>query len=311
MVDAIQNFTQMARHFDPLISVEDIYQAGRNVVTANLIQLLLGLPARVTPSIFAYSMLYPCSDNYLDDPNISTITKVPFNQRFRRRLMGEEVESANIQESNINALIGMIESEWDRAKYPQVYESLLSIHSAQVHSLELAATETSPFEHNILGISFEKGGTSVMTDGYLAAGKLTLHQARVLFGFGAFTQLMDDLEDIRPDMLEKRASLFSVTAPFWKLDGLTNRFFHFGHNVVSNLNVFTASDIPLLSELITTCIDPMLLNTVSQSAEFFSKACLAGLETHIPFRFSVLTKQHKKLAHHKLDMSRLMEAFLM
>ncbi len=46
-----------------------------------------------------------------------------------------------------------------------------------------------------------------MTDGYLAAGKLTLHQARVLFGFGAFTQLMDDLEDIRPDMLEKTRKL--------------------------------------------------------------------------------------------------------
>jgi hypothetical protein len=55
LVDAIQNFTQMAREFDPQISAEDIYQAGRNVATANLIQLLLGLPVKVTPSIFAYS----------------------------------------------------------------------------------------------------------------------------------------------------------------------------------------------------------------------------------------------------------------
>jgi hypothetical protein len=310
-VDAIQYFEQMARQFDPQISAGDIFQAGRNVVTANLIQRLLGLPVRVTPSIFAYSMLYPYTDNYLDDPTVSTGTKVAFNQRFRLRLMGETVEPANASEATINTLISMIETEWDRAEFPHVYESLLSIYSAQVRSLDLVAPGVSPFERDILGISFEKGGTSVLTDGYLAAGTLTSNQARILFGFGAFTQLMDDLEDIRPDMLEKRASLFSITAPFWKLDSLSNRFFHFGHTVISDLNAFNGPDVPILSELMSTCVDPMLLNTVGQSMEFFSKNFLAQLETHLPFRFAVLNKQQKKLAHQKLDKSRLMEVFLL
>jgi hypothetical protein len=311
IVDAIQDFTRMARQFDPLISTEDIYQAGRNVATANLIQMLLGLSVKVTPSIFAYSMLYPYTDNYLDDPKIPDKTKAAFNQRFRRRLMGEVVDPVNAYETTINSLIAMIESEWDRTNFPHVYESLLAIHNAQTRSLELVAPGVSPFERNILGISFEKGGTSVMTDGYLVAGNLAYDQARILFGFGAFTQLMDDLEDIRQDKLEKRASLFSVTAPFWKLDSLSNCFFHFGHTVMGDLNAFCSPDISTLAELMDTIVDPILLNTVAQSAEFYSKDQLSSLETHLPFRFAVLNKQRSRLAHQKLDSSRLIEAFLM
>jgi hypothetical protein len=310
LVEGIQSFARMARQFDSRISAEDIYQAGRNVMTANFIQLLLGMPVRVTPSIFAYSMLYPYTDNYLDDPSVSTATKVAFNQRFRKRLKGEVVEPANAYETTINTLIGMIESEWDRIGYPQVYASLLAIHSAQTHSLSLVAPGVSPFERDILGISFEKGGTSVLADGYLAAGNLTQDQARILFGFGAFTQLMDDLEDIHADSLEKRASLFTMTAPFWKLDALTQRFFHFGHRVISDLNAFTGEDVPILSELMAACIDPILLNTAGQSAEFYSKDGLARMQTHLPFRFAVVNKQRKKLARQKLDMARLMELFL-
>ncbi len=36
----------------------------------DVLQLLLGIPVRVTPAIFAYSMLYPYGDNCLDDPAI-------------------------------------------------------------------------------------------------------------------------------------------------------------------------------------------------------------------------------------------------
>ena len=107
-------FARMARDFDAGITVEDIYQACRNVITANFIQMLLGIQVRVTPSIFAYSMLYPYTDNYLDDPQISASTKMAFNQRFRERLLGKPIEPANLSESTVLRLIEMIEQEWDR-----------------------------------------------------------------------------------------------------------------------------------------------------------------------------------------------------
>src|SRR5688572_5851656 len=65
-----EEFVRLARTFDPTLSGEDIYQAGRNAWTANGLQWLLGLAVQITPSILAYSLLYPYTDNYLDDPAI-------------------------------------------------------------------------------------------------------------------------------------------------------------------------------------------------------------------------------------------------
>ena len=78
-------FAQTARRFDTSIAGSDIFQAMRNVWTMNCVQLLLGLPIRLTPAVFAYSMLYPYTDNYLDDPTVSEETKQTFNERFGRK----------------------------------------------------------------------------------------------------------------------------------------------------------------------------------------------------------------------------------
>ena len=63
------------------MEVYDIFQAIRNVWIMNSIQILYNMEVKLTPSIFAYSMLYPYSDNYLDDANISVGEKVEFNKK--------------------------------------------------------------------------------------------------------------------------------------------------------------------------------------------------------------------------------------
>jgi hypothetical protein len=311
IMDSALLFFRMARDFDPRIPVEDIYQAGRNVITANLIQLLLGLPVQVTPSLFAYSMLYPYTDNYLDDPEIPYIEKKTFNQKFRSRLTGGILDPGNFHEKIIDSLIRMIESEWDRQNFPMVYESLLTIHTAQCKSLDLVAPYISPYEKDILGITFEKGGTSVLTDGFLVAGNLTYSQARTLFGFGAFTQLMDDMEDISSDIRDDRASLFSVSAPFWKLDSLCNRFFHFGRQTINDLDMFPGLYVKQVTDLITKCIDPMLLGSIGRSIDYFTRLYIQTLETHLPFRFASIEKQREKLKRYKPQILQLVEASVM
>ncbi|NMB90511.1 MAG: hypothetical protein GYA17_19280, partial [Chloroflexi bacterium] len=235
LVDVSALFARLARSFDPAISDADIYQASRNVMTMNFIQLLLGLPVEMTPAIFAYSMLYPYTDNYLDDPGIEDGTKRAFNQHFYQRLNGEMVAPANAMEKIIYDLIEMIEWQYDRRTYPQVYDSLLAIYTAQARSLALCHPGAAPYELDVLGISFEKGGTSVLADGYLVAGDLTPEQARLTFGYGAFTQLMDDLEDTRPDRDRGWQTVFSQTAGRWPLDALTSRCMHFGDVMVDQM----------------------------------------------------------------------------
>jgi len=85
---------RQARRFDAAVSIADILQASRNAWTACGLQLLLGKSMRLTPSIFAYSMLYPYTDNYLDDPAVSPEQKAGFGARFGRRLNGEPCEPA-------------------------------------------------------------------------------------------------------------------------------------------------------------------------------------------------------------------------
>jgi len=83
------DLASQARRLDNSVSTSDILQACRNAWTACGLEALLGEPPRLTPPVFAYSMLYPYSDNYLDNPNISYEAKLRFSARFRLRLSGD------------------------------------------------------------------------------------------------------------------------------------------------------------------------------------------------------------------------------
>ena len=151
-------FAQTAHRLDPRVSGSDIFQAMRNVRTMNCLQLMLGHAIELTPAVFAYSMLYPYTDNYLDDPTLTTNEKSAFNERSGRRLAGEDVLPLNDRERAIFKLVGMIEGQFDRVRYPGLFPSLHAIHRAQCRSVRLLRRDASPYEVDVLDISFEKGG---------------------------------------------------------------------------------------------------------------------------------------------------------
>jgi hypothetical protein len=311
LVEALVKFAQMARRFDPQISSEDIYQAGRNVMTMNLLQLLLNLPVQITPAVFAYSMLYPYSDNYLDDPAISGQTKLTFGEHFKSRLNGEILTPANKREQTIFDLIDMVEGQFERALYPQVYQSLNAIHDAQQKSLRLLHANTSPYDTDVLGIVFEKGGTAVLADGYLVAGSLSPAEADFMFTYGAFTQLIDDLEDVRQDLKDGIMTLFSHSACFWPLDGLTNRTFVMGQKLLRRLDCFDSPAREPIKEILQKSINPLLIVSASDLAPYYTRSYLAELESHLPFHYSFLSKQRRKINRQKAALTRLAEILLL
>lgn len=308
--EIVLEFARMARSFDPQVSTENIYQASRNVWSMNIMQLLLGLPVQMTPSIFAYSMLYPYSDNYLDDPTIPLETKLAFNERFWRRLAGEDITPANRHERFISDLIGLIEGQFERSRHPQVFESLKAIHSAQARSLDLLRRNASPYEVNILSVCFEKGGTSVLADGYLVAGALTPEEQELMFFYGVFTQLMDDLEDIRQDLKEGRMTVFSQTAGHWPLDAVTNRMIHFGHHLLERLDRVDQPAASPFQRLIKKCLDPLLIASAGEGSSFYTRAYLRELETHIPVQFNFLQKQRRKFGRMNASIIDVVGAFV-
>jgi len=310
LIDASLEFARQARRFDPSISGEDIYQAARNVMSMNFIQILMDLPVEVTPPVFAYSMLYPYTDNYLDDPTISAQVKRDFNKRFLLRLRGESVRPANRHEEIISELVGMIEDTFPRGRFPLVWDSLVAIHKAQASSLKLTAAGASPYEADVLGITFEKGGTSVLADGYLVAGWVSPEEAAFFYGYGAFTQLMDDLEDVDSDRKEGRLTIFSQTAPHWTLDRLTNRTIHFGRSVMGLAMLFHSPAAQSFQSLIDWGLDPIMVDIIGRAGKYYSPEYIRELEHHQPFRFGVLRKQRAKLERHKLSLGKLVEILI-
>jgi hypothetical protein len=284
-----EEFVRRARAFDPRLSGEDIYQAGRNAWTANGLQWLLGLPVQTTPSILAYSLLYPYTDNYLDDPAITVSTKRAFNEHFRRRLEGEWMAPADAQERVIFDLVAMIEEQYSRSDHPAVFESLLDIHDAQSHSLKLMRPGAVPGEVDVLGLSFGKGGTSVLADGYLVSGSLTETQRAYTYGHGIFAQLLDDMEDVGQDSGDGRLTIYSQPAGHWPLDALANRTFRFGRKILMGLDCFNVGEP--VRQLIRRGADLLLIETIGRTKQYYTPDYLDELEAFSPFRFSFLKEQ--------------------
>jgi hypothetical protein len=291
--------TQLARWsrvFDPTLSMTDIVQASRNAWTACGLQPLLGAPVVLTPSILGYSLLYPYSDNYLDDESISAGQKLRFSQRFRRRLVGESLPAADEREHSMWTLIAMIEEQFPRALYPQVFDSLLAIHQAQERSISQLHTEESNGATSFLKLSCAKGGTSVLADACLARGFLHKEESRFAFEWGVLLQLGDDLQDVRDDMRRGSETLFSTLARNGRrLDELTLQLLHFSEKVARRLEGLPHGSATLKG-LLQMSWRSLIIRAVADSHEFFSSAFLQQAEQCSPFRFEFLRQRSDRLA---------------
>jgi len=306
---------RLARRFDPDVGTAEILQACRNAWAACGLQALFGLPMSVTPAIFAYSMLYPYSDNYLDDAAVSRERKLSFSAQFRRRLSGENLPAANSREETIWNLVSLIESGYARADYPELYASLLAIHRSQEESIRLLDRDqrcTWPGDNapdGVLPVVFAKGGTSVLVDAYLAAGSLTEPEAGFAFNWGVLLQLGDDLQDVREDSGNGLRTVFSSAAAGGSLDALTNRTLHFALRVMTRMDELTGAPEGLKDLLRRSSIS-LVVRAAGALRELYSDAYIAELETYSPFRFAFLASRREKLARHKGRLAKLFEAFL-
>jgi hypothetical protein len=298
MIDFTRTFVRQARSFDSQLQYEDIFQACRNAWIMAGLQLIMGIPMRVTPSVFAYSMLYPYTDNMIDHPGISNLEKLLFSERFRMRLAGMEVKPQNLIEASVYQLVEMIENEYSRTDYPEVFESLLSIHKAQTESIKLIQhPELS--ENETLKICLAKGGSSVLTDGFLIAGRLTSEQQNFLFGFGAYLQLLDDIQDVADDYQDGLMTVFSKSVHETPLDSKLNKTYWFGEEMMKSLDYFEGRHIALFKSLMRRSMDLFIAEAIAQNHNLFTRNYTAEFETHAPFHFEFIRKQKDRLTPYK------------
>jgi len=300
---------RQARLFDTNVSLTDVLQASRNAWTACGLQMLFGRPMGLTSSIFAYSMLYPYSDNYMDDPGVDADEKRGFSQRFARRLAGAEVEAANAREAAIWRLVGLIEDEYQRSEHSAVYASLGLIQNAQERSLLLMRNGSSA-QVDVARLSFAKGGTSVLADAYLAAGRPTPAQARFAFHWGVLLQLADDLQDVEEDRQAGLRTVFTQAAGHGTLDECTSRTLSFAHWVMGLLDELPGVNHGALSGLIRRSSLSLIVRSVGEAAELYSPEFLAAMEAQSPFRFAFLNESRRQFEARSGLLLQLFEAFL-
>lgn len=294
-VEATRQFVRRARDFDGHIEIADLHQALRNVWVMNSVQWLLELDVTCSSSVFAYSMLYPYTDNYLDDASLSHQQKAAFNRWLEGRLRGAGSTPPSLHESSLSDLVSLIEEEHDRRVARDVYDSLLAIHRAQTESLRQQAQQAELSERDLLQLSVRKGGTSVLAHGYLVNQTITRQDAELFFGYGVFLQLLDDLQDVAGDHQQRHATLFTETSRREPLDRLTSRVYHFMQNVLSRSPRFACSQGALIKELIERNCELLMLQAIAQHPELYTAEFLRRVEEFSPWPFSYLQTARRRL----------------
>lgn len=312
-------FARRSRQFDPELAMASIIQACRNAWTVCGLQPLLGEPAGITPSIVGYSLLYPYTDNYLDAQGEPSAAKREFCIRFRQRLRGAMLPPTGAHEAAVWALVEMVEGQYPRAQFPQVFDSMLAIHQAQEESIAQLTRKSfklrllrllrllrngwlrpeldgAPTAERILAISCAKGGTSVLADACLARGWVTEQESRLAFDWGALLQLGDDLQDVREDTRHGSATLFSSTvAKGEALDAIVCQLLNFSERVGAEMDDF-AHGSPALKNLLRTSWRSLIIAAIANSRELFTSEFVREMESTSQFRFSFLAKRHKRVS---------------
>lgn len=303
------DFARRARAFDAALSRADTIQACRNAWTACGLQPLLGAPMRITPSILAYSLLYPYTDNYLDAVDVRNGDKATFCRRFADRLRGREAPARNAHESSVWSLVAMIEGQFPQARFPRVYDSLLAIHQAQEESVAQLRADAPLSVDELLQLSIAKGGTSVLADACLARGWMTEEEAQFAFEWGVLLQLGDDLQDVHDDLQRGSTTLFTrAVERGMALDRLVLQLLGFCDYVAARME-----DLPgslRLKNLLRMSWRSLIIAAIADAHTFFSPGFLLEAERCSPFRFEFQRARRKYLSSRQGVFTSLFDLFV-
>ena len=305
-----EEFLEKVQKYEPDFPREDTGQALRNVWIMNLLQKAFGVTVSCTDGVFGYSMLYPYTDNFMDDPKISKGEKYLACDRLNRRLAGEKDTPRGRKEEKIFHMIEKIEKTFPRASYPRVFQSLLYIHHSQRESLRQQTLivkseerKKAQREEEVLQISFPKGGASVLADGYLVKGNLLPEEEKFCYNYGVLLQMADDLQDCKEDYENQHHTLFSMDYAREPLDGKARQLIVFSEKVFGDAQgIMKAVEMPLFLFEHTLWL---ILGSVLMTPSGFTPDFLQWAEDRLPVSRRFLETQ-REIIMKKVKNSRFM-----
>lgn len=276
VLESIQIFISKTRAFDDKIEMEDIAQAMSNFLVYVMMAELEGAEDYVQNAVWSYSLLYPYTDNILDDVTISSKEKMEFNERLYQRIQGREEKGYNQKEEKINACITYIEEKYNREQYPEIYNSILLIFQAQVESLRMQKELLG--EEESLDISIFKGASSVLVNACMIDGRFGENREnniRLATKLGYFLQLADDLRDMKTDIESQHQTLFTIFINQGNVEHLTNNMFEYIDFIFEGIEGKTE-----IAEFIKKQCRILMINSMIHNKEYFSKEYIDRIEEY-------------------------------
>lgn len=302
-LSAIENevglFFSKARIFAPDFTFSDIGQAIRNYIVFIMFKEMNHIDTEFSTPCFGYSMLYPFTDNYIDNPCNSLEDKKYYNDMIREKIKGNVVIPKSVHQEKTCQLLDYIESQYNRDCDNSIYTLLLMMLEAQEISMTKQKIPALSQEDR-LHISIYKGGISVLIDRYLINKELTSDDITFYLSFGLFLQLADDLLDITDDLKTGNQTIFTLNTSSDQIEQLINKLLNFVHDLFLN---YTAINDNFKSFVLSNCYY-LILYGVSENSEYLSLVYRDMILEYLPVSYSYLqkTKENlKQLDHPKVQ----------
>lgn len=279
---ALEDFLKQARKFSPELSAEGLGQAARNFLVFTMFEEINQIAPSFSNSSFGYSMLYPFTDNYIDNTTCTDEDKVQYNQLIRDQIEGRAVHPRSMHQDKTCRLIQMIRDDYAGEQKTVVSMLLLMMLEAQQDSLRQQNRAEVLTREERLDISLVKGGVSVLIDRFLVDREITAEDLSFYLGFGFFLQLTDDLQDIKEDSLSGNQTIFTLGLSCEKEEQIVNRMFHFIHGLMKE----DRPDQDAFRDFILSNCYLLIYASVFRSRDYFSTDFLKRIEKSFPVTLS-------------------------
>lgn len=278
-----KHFIRRIREFDDTLNGGQIWQAMRNYFIYAMIVEMQGEKQNAGNPILAYSLLYPYTDNYIDNARISPKKKAQYNRMIEKKLKGEETVPETPLEEKTCLLLDMILGSYEGEAQKKVAETLLQLLYAQKFSI--AQLEKDVKEEEVLGISIWKGSVSVLADYFFATMDWAEKEEDFYLKLGFILQLVDDLQDMEEDRKEGSHTLMTL-ARGKGLEKRVNHLLWFAWNVLRD---FEPKNPGPKAFVLENCVKVILLSAAG-NGQYFSKDYLKTLESYLPFSLEYIKR---------------------
>jgi hypothetical protein len=242
--------------------------------------------------MFGYSMLYPLTDDYIDDPKISMERKKAFITRFGGLIKNGPSSAQPNAESNIELYIwdmfALIEQQFERESNQELYRLMHELFISQMDSqIQLAGPLHSdkpiPEMDPVWEVTVRKGALSTLCDLYLVKGyrEIKDFEKNFAIGVGIVAQFVNDLQDHDKDLVDGQYTPFNLITTQSgekKLDEITNSVLNYIRVIFADLARNSKSLEADVLKFLESSFTTVFFEKIAINEKHFSKSFLLQVD---------------------------------